>query len=77
MSEYGQPMGKAVSGCIVHEVRPKYTKEPARDGWWRCTRCGAFVKERCVTDLCRYIPVRHCPNCGVRVEAMHEPDMDR
>ncbi len=75
MSGYGQPMGKA--GCIVHEARPKYTKEPARGGWWRCTRCGAFVKERCVTDLCGYIPVRHCPNCGVRAEAMHEPGMDR
>lgn len=67
MSEYGQPMGKAVSDRIVHKAGPKCIKEPAGGGWWRCAWCGAFVRERCVTDLCGYIPVRHCPNCGVRV----------
>ena len=68
MSGCEQPMGKAVSGCIVHEARPKYTKEPAGGGWWRCSWCGAFVREGCVTDLRVRIPVRYCPNCGWKVE---------
>lgn len=68
MSGYEQLMEKAASDCIVYKAGPKCTKEPVGDGWWRCAWCGAFIRERrSVTDLCGYIPVRHCPNCGVRV----------
>ena len=68
MSGYDQPMEKAASDCIVYKAGPKCIKEPAGGGWWRCSWCGAFVREGCVTDLRVRIPVRYCPNCGGKVE---------
>lgn len=41
-------------------------------GWAVCSRCGAFVREACVTDATDYIPVRFCPSCGARVRGGDE-----
>lgn len=32
-----------------------------------CNRCGAFIKRDAVSDCCKVIPVRYCPNCGAEV----------
>lgn len=37
--------------------------------YWRCSRCGAFVRWDAVTNLTGVVPTRYCPNCGAEVES--------
>ena len=37
------------------------------DGWFMCSKCGAFTSKRGVTDAVSHIPIRYCPNCGAKV----------
>lgn len=35
--------------------------------YWRCSRCGAFVRWVTATNLTGVVPTRYCPNCGAEV----------
>ena len=32
-----------------------------------CNRCVSVIKRDAVSDCCKVIPVRYCPNCGAEV----------
>lgn len=38
-----------------------------QDGWDFCGTCHAMVFRRCVSNATDFLPVRFCPNCGVKV----------
>jgi hypothetical protein len=47
--------------------RPTCKKLKNDKRYWRCSRCGAFVRWDAVTDLTGVRPASYCPNCGAEV----------
>lgn len=68
----GHTPGQAISrigklvGCEID--RPKCERiENDQHRYWRCSRCGAFIRWDAVTNLTGVVPTRYCPNCGAEV----------
>ena len=49
--------------------RPTCQRTECDHRYWRCSRCGAFVRWVTATNLTGVVPTRYCPNCGAEVES--------
>ncbi len=47
--------------------RPTCQRTECDHRYWRCSRCGAFVRWVTATNLTGVVPTRYCPNCGAEV----------
>ncbi len=47
--------------------RPTCQRTECDHRYWRCSRCGAFVRWVTATNLTGVVPTRYCPNCGAVV----------
>lgn len=66
----GHTPGQAIEriGKLVDLIdRPICQRTECDHRYWRCSRCGAFVRWVTATNLTGVVPTRYCPNCGAEV----------
>lgn len=70
---FGQPVDVAATWRDVYRSladlidRPTCQRTECDHRYWRCSRCGAFVRWVTATNLTGVVPTRYCPNCGAVV----------
>lgn len=61
----GMTIGETLADLIDRPTCKKLKNDQHR--YWRCSRCGAFVRWDAVTDSTGVRPASYCPNCGAEV----------